>query len=90
MFVVMLSLPRGLVNLQHPQRANMHFELDEHRGDSAQTLRRVARNMAGQTIVDRLEAVANDYERRAEKASLADSELARPPARREPRGGSQE
>jgi hypothetical protein len=41
--------------------------------DTARTLLRVARNMTDQTIADRLEALATDYERRAEKASHTDS-----------------
>jgi hypothetical protein len=49
--------------------------------NTAQTLRRVAGNMTDQTIADRLEALAKDYERRAEKASLTDNGLARPAAR---------
>jgi hypothetical protein len=53
--------------------------------DTAQTLRRAARNMIDQTIANRLEALAEDYERREEKASLADSAdaLARPARRSE-------
>jgi hypothetical protein len=40
--------------------------------------------MIDQTIVNRLEALAEDYERRAEKASLASVDaLARPAPRRE-------
>jgi hypothetical protein len=52
--------------------------------NTAQTLRRVARNMTDQTIANRLKILAEDYERRAEKASLADSAnaLARPAPRR--------
>jgi hypothetical protein len=73
----------------------MHFELTDRGGDmlskeyldTAQTLRRVARNMIDQAIVNRLEALVEDYERRAEKASLADSAeaLARPAPRSETR-----
>jgi len=37
--------------------------------DRARTLLRVARNMTDQTIADRLQALAEGYERRAEKAS---------------------
>jgi hypothetical protein len=53
--------------------------------DTAQTLRRVARNMVDRIIVNRLEALAEGYERRAKKASLADSAdaLARPIPRSE-------
>lgn len=40
---------------------------------TAQTLFRVARNMADQTVADRLKALAEDYERRAERASHADA-----------------
>jgi hypothetical protein len=36
---------------------------------TAQTLFRVARNMADQTIADRLKALAEDYERRAQQSS---------------------
>ncbi len=58
--------------------------LSEEYLDTAQTLRRVARNMIDQTIVNRLEALAEDYERRAEEASLASVDaLARPAPRRE-------
>ena len=39
---------------------------------TAQTLFRVARNMADQTVADRLKALAEDYERRAERASHTD------------------
>ena len=38
---------------------------------TARTLARVARNMADQAIADRLRALAEDYERRSEQASLA-------------------
>jgi hypothetical protein len=40
---------------------------------TAQTLFRVARNMADQTVADRLKALAEDYERRAEKSSQIDA-----------------
>jgi hypothetical protein len=40
---------------------------------TAQTLFRVARNMADQTIANRLKALAEDYERRAAQASHADA-----------------
>jgi hypothetical protein len=49
--------------------------------NTAQTLRRLARNMTDQTIAGRLEAHAKDYGRRAEKASLTDNALAQPAAR---------
>jgi len=58
--------------------------------NTAQTLRRVAGNMTDQTIADRLEALAKDYERRAEKASLTDNGLARPAARGEGERSTQE
>jgi hypothetical protein len=41
--------------------------------NTARTLLRVAQNMTDQTIADRLKALAEDYERRAEKASHSDS-----------------
>lgn len=41
--------------------------------ETARTLLRIARNMTDETIVDRLRALAADYERRAEKASGADT-----------------
>jgi len=40
--------------------------------ETARTLLRIARNMTDQTIADRLRALAEDYERRAEKASRTD------------------
>jgi hypothetical protein len=48
----------------------MHFELGEYGGNmlskeyqnTAQTLRRVARNITDQAIADRLEVLAKDYE----------------------------
>jgi hypothetical protein len=43
---------------------------------TAQTLFRVARDMADQTIADRLKSLAQDYERRAEQASQADAAAA--------------
>ena len=36
--------------------------------NTARTLRRIAQNMPNQTIGNRLEVLAKDYERRAEKA----------------------
>jgi hypothetical protein len=36
---------------------------------TAQTLFRVARNMADQTVADRLKTLAEDYERRAQQSS---------------------
>lgn len=44
--------------------------------ETARTLLRVARNMADQTVADRLKALAGEYERRAERASHADAEKA--------------
>jgi hypothetical protein len=41
--------------------------------ETARTLLRIARNMTDQTIADRLRALAEDYERRAEKASRTDA-----------------
>jgi hypothetical protein len=39
--------------------------------ETARTLFRVARSMADQTVANRLKALAEDYERRAEKASCS-------------------
>ncbi|MDE5443177.1 hypothetical protein GWG65_17300 [Bradyrhizobium sp. CSA207] len=40
---------------------------------TAQSLLRVAKTMTDQAIADQLKALADDYERRAEKASYADA-----------------
>ena len=40
---------------------------------AAQTLLRAAKTMTNQGIVDQLKALADDYERRSEKASLDDA-----------------
>ena len=37
--------------------------------ETARTLLRIARNMADQSVADRLKVLAGDYERRAEQAS---------------------
>jgi hypothetical protein len=47
--------------------------------DTARTLLRVARNMTDQTIADRLRALAEDYERRAEQAAHTDAAKASAP-----------
>lgn len=39
----------------------------------ARTLLRIARNMTDQTIASRLKALAEDHERRAQKAEIAES-----------------
>jgi hypothetical protein len=46
---------------------------------TARTLLRVARNMTDRTIAHRLKTSAKDYERRAEKAALADAAKALAP-----------
>jgi hypothetical protein len=59
----------------------MHFELKRCGGDmlskeylgTARTWLRVARNVTDRTIAHRLKASAEDYERRTEKAPLADA-----------------
>jgi hypothetical protein len=53
--------------------------------ETARTLHRAAQNMTDPRIAGQLEALAEDYERRAEKASHADAAkaLARPAARSE-------
>jgi len=40
---------------------------------TAQTLLRAAKTMTDQAVADQLKALADDYERRAEKASLVDA-----------------
>jgi hypothetical protein len=40
---------------------------------TARTLLGIAKNMTDQTIAERLKALAEDYERRARKAGLAES-----------------
>lgn len=47
---------------------------------TAQTLLRIAKNMTDQTIANRLMALANDYESRAQKADLAETAKALAPA----------
>ncbi|WGD50201.1 hypothetical protein QA641_31980 [Bradyrhizobium sp. CB1650] len=47
--------------------------LSEQYLKTAYTLVRVARDMADQTIADRLKALAEDYERRAEQALMTDT-----------------
>jgi len=46
---------------------------------TARTLLRIAGNMTDETIASRLKALAEDYERRAGKAELAESAKARSP-----------
>jgi hypothetical protein len=46
---------------------------------TARTLLRIARNMTDETIASRLKALAEDYERRAGKAKLAESAKALSP-----------
>jgi hypothetical protein len=47
---------------------------------TARTLLGIAKNMTDQTIAERLKALAEDYERRARKAGLAESAKALTPA----------
>lgn len=47
--------------------------LSEQYLKTACTLVRIARDMADQTIADRLKALAEEYERRAERASMLDA-----------------
>jgi predicted ArsR family transcriptional regulator len=92
------GLPPNLVNSRQPERTHMRYELTSRGGDmlskeyldTARTLRRVVRDMTNPTIADRLQALVEDYERRAEKASQADAAntLARPAARGEREGGA--
>jgi hypothetical protein len=46
---------------------------------TARTLLGIAKNMTDQTIADRLKGLAEDYERRARKAGLAESAKALTP-----------
>jgi hypothetical protein len=45
--------------------------------ETARTLFRIARNIADQTVADRLRALAGDYERRAEQASNTEATKAK-------------
>jgi hypothetical protein len=56
----------GVMTLQISQRGNEYLK-------TAQTLLRTARTMTDQAIATQLKALADDYERRAEKASLDDA-----------------
>jgi hypothetical protein len=49
--------------------------------DTARTLLRVAHDMTNQTVADRLKAIAEDYQHRAEKALQVENELAQPTVR---------
>jgi hypothetical protein len=57
----------------------MHFALNDCGSDmlskeylcTARTLRRIALNMTDEKIADRLEALAKQYERRAQKVSVS-------------------
>jgi hypothetical protein len=49
--------------------------------ETTRTLVRLARNMSDQTIADRLKALAEDYERRAESASRSESAKSSAPVR---------
>jgi hypothetical protein len=83
------------VNSQQPERTHMRFELDSFGGDmlskeyseTARTLLRAAQTMTDRRVASQLEALAEDYERRAEKASHVDAAkaLARSAARAEKR-----
>lgn len=46
--------------------------------ETARTLLRVARSMADQAVADRLKALAEDYERKAEQVSDADVAQSQP------------
>jgi hypothetical protein len=54
------------MTLQISRRGKQYLE-------TARSLLRAAQNMSDQAIVGRLKALAEDYERRAEKASQADA-----------------
>jgi hypothetical protein len=69
------------VNSQPPECTHIHFELGGCGGDmiskeyleTARTLLRAAQNMTDERIAGQLKALAEDYERRAEKAAHADA-----------------
>ena len=72
--------PPNLVNSQPQARTHIHFELGACRGllsreylGTARTLLLVARNMTVETISERLRAFAEAYDRRTERALLADA-----------------
>ena len=69
----------GVMTLQISQRGKEYLK-------TAQTLLRTAKTMTDQAIAGQLKALADDYERRAEKASRDDAtkELARSAASPEP------
>ena len=56
----------GAVTLQISRRGNEYLK-------TAQTLLHAAKTMTDRAIADHLEALAEDYERRAEKASHVDA-----------------
>lgn len=66
---------------QQPECAHIHFELGDCGGDmvskeyleTARTLLRAAQNMTDRRIAGQLKALAEDYERRAERAAHADA-----------------
>jgi hypothetical protein len=70
-----------LVSSQPPECTHMDFELGDCGGDmnskqyleTARTLLRVAQSMTDRSIAGQLKALAEDYERRAEKAAHADA-----------------
>ena len=65
----------GFMTFQISRRGKQYLE-------TAQTLLRAARTMTDSTIADQLKALADDYQRRAEKASHHDAAkaFARPAA----------
>lgn len=54
---------------------------------TARALLRIARNMTDQTIAQRLKSLAEDYERRAQKAELVEAAGALPVAARDEKVG---
>jgi hypothetical protein len=65
-----------VMTLQISQRGKEYLK-------TAQTLLHTAETMTDQAIAAQLKALADDYERRAEKASLDDANIARSAARAE-------
>src|ERR1700759_592644 len=85
--------PPHFVNSYTPECAHIHLDHDDFGGDmvskeyleTARTLLRAAENMTDPRVAGQLKALAEDYERRAEKAAHADAAkaLARSSARSE-------
>jgi len=74
--VNMLRTVQPSVAPREPREGTMTFQLSQRGNEylkTAQTLLRAAKTMTDQAIVDQLKALADDYQRRAEKASRVDA-----------------